>query len=86
MRYLSRLCAVTVLACILAVPVAAGDISCGVTDPPPPPPQQMMVQGDIGAGVTGQISTTVTGEMSTGFISPTTDIFLSLLQSLLSLF
>jgi hypothetical protein len=37
-------------------------------------------------GVTGEMSAGITGQMSTGFINPTTNIFLNLLQSLLSFF
>jgi hypothetical protein len=46
------------------------------------------VTGEMTTGVTGDISTSVMGEMSTGItaIDPATNIFLNLLQSLLSLF
>jgi hypothetical protein len=70
MKTLRRLCAVFVLTLALALSAFAGDISTGVTEPPPP--SQATSTGDISTGVTAT--------------DPATDIFLSLLQSLLSLF
>lgn len=86
MRTLRRLCATLVLTLALALSAFAGEISTGVTAPPPP--SQATATGEISTGVTGEITTGVTGEISTGVTAtdPATDIFLSLLQSLLSLF
>lgn len=38
MKTLRKLCAVALLACVLAVSVRAGDMHAGYTNPPPPPP------------------------------------------------
>jgi hypothetical protein len=78
MKTLRRLCALLVLTLALSFSAFAGQIDTGFT--PPPPPSQ--------ATVTGEISTGVTGDMTTGVTAtdPASDIFLSLLQSLLSLF
>lgn len=86
MKPLRQLCAVFVLALALSLSSFAGEIQTGVTTPPPP--SQMMSTGDISTGVTGEISTGITGDITTGVTAtdPATDIFLSLLQSLLSLF
>jgi hypothetical protein len=87
MKTLRRLCAVFVLTLVLALPAFAGEMPGGVTAPPPPP-SQATATGEITTGVTGEISTGVTGDITTGVTAtdPATDIFLSLLQSLLSLF
>lgn len=78
MKSFRRFCATVVLAFAVAFSTYAGEIECGVTGTPPPPTEQATSAGDIGAGITGDIQT--------GFVNPTTDSFLSLLQSLLSLF
>jgi hypothetical protein len=81
MRPLRRLCAAFVLTLALALSAFAGDISTGITNAPPPPPAEQ-------ATTAGDISTTVAGDISTGVtaIDPATEVMLSLLQSLLSLF
>jgi len=38
MKNLQRMCAATVLTCVLAVAVSAGDMHTGAAPPPPPPP------------------------------------------------
>jgi hypothetical protein len=75
-----RLCAALVLTLALSLSTFAGDMSTGITAPPPPSTSQ--------AAATGEITTSVAGDMSTGVTAtdPATDVFLSLLQSLLSLF
>jgi hypothetical protein len=78
MKNVSRFCAGIILALSLTLTAYAGHIPCGVTDDPPPPTEQATSAGNIG--------TSVTGDIQTGFVNPTTDSFLSLLQSLLSLF
>jgi hypothetical protein len=82
MKTLRRLCAVLVLTLVLALSAVAGDIQTGFTNQPPPPPPESQ------AMTTGQISTGVTGDIQTGVTAtdPATDVFVSLLQSLLSLF
>jgi hypothetical protein len=79
MKTLRRLCATLVLILVLALSAFAGDMSTTVVSSPPPT-EQAMTQGDM--------STTVAGDMTTGVIAidPVTEITLSLLQSLLSLF
>jgi hypothetical protein len=82
MRNLKKLCAACVLTLVLALPVFAGDMPGGVTAPPPPlsDSSSATTQGNMGAGVTGDMPGGVTAT------DPATDVFLSLLQSLLSLF
>jgi hypothetical protein len=88
MKTLRRLCAVFVLTLVLALSAFAGDMSTGITAPPPPSTSQATTAGDMSTGVTGDMSTGITGDITTGVMAtdPATDIFLSLLQSLLSLF
>jgi hypothetical protein len=85
MKTLRRSCATLVLTLALSLSAFAGDMSAGITAPPPP---SQSVQGDITTGVAGDMGAGITGEIQTGVtaIDPATDIFLSLLQSLLSLF
>ena len=78
MKHIQRLIAIFVLTMALAFSAVAGHIpGPGVQEPPPPP-----------TTVTAEMTTGVTGNMSTGITATdsTTDIFLNLLQSLLSLF
>lgn len=86
MRNLKKLCVACVLTLALALSAFAGNIEAGVTAPPPPP--QETIQGNMSTTVTGQMTTGFTGTISTGVTAtdPATDIFLNLLQSLLSLF
>jgi hypothetical protein len=87
MKILRRLCAMFVLALALSLSTFAGEITTGVTAPPPQASQATST-GEITTGVTGEITTGITGEITTGVIAidPATDVFLSLVQSLLSLF
>jgi hypothetical protein len=80
MKQVRRFCAGIILALSLTLTAYAGHIPCGVTDDPPPPTEQATSAGDIGMGVTG--------DMTSGGIAtdPTTNLFLSLLNGLLSLF
>ncbi|HEX8846044.1 MAG TPA: hypothetical protein VF791_15440 [Pyrinomonadaceae bacterium] len=90
MRNLKKLCAACVLTLVLALPAFAGDMLAGVASPPPPPPDtsSATTQGDMPGGITGEMGTGITGDMSAGVATtdPATDVLLSLLQSLLSLF
>lgn len=72
MKHLKRLCAGLALTLALALPVCAGQIPCGVTDPPPP----AVTSGDE-AGVT-----MASDEASEGLA----ETALTLLQSVLSVF
>jgi hypothetical protein len=76
-----RFCAAVLLAFAVAFSTYAGEIPCGVTETPPPSSTSQ-------ATTTGDMSTMVTGEMSTGVAAtdPVTEIAVSLLQSVLSLF
>lgn len=82
MKPLRRLCVALVLTLVLALSAFAGDIQTGITTTPPPPESQATTTGEISTGVTGDMSTTAAGQMDTGV----TDVALSLLQSVLSLF
>ena len=90
MRNLKKLCATCVLTLVLALPAFAGEMLGGVVAPPPPPPDSSSAttQGEMPAGITGNMEAGVTGEMSAGVTAtdPATEVALSLMQSLLSLF
>ncbi len=77
MKNLRALCASVVLALALTTPALAGTMHTPVATPPPPAPQ-----GDIHTGVTDQENA---GDEATASDS-VTEIALSLLQSVLSLF
>ena len=81
MRNLKKLCATCVLTLVLTLPAFAGDMLAGATaPPPPPPPDSSSATGDMGTGITGDMSAGVTAT------DPATEVMLSLLQGLLSLF
>ena len=88
MKTLRRLCAAFVLTLALALSTFAGDMTTGITAPPPDP--QATATGDMSTpGVTGNMPTGVTGEISAPGVTatdPATEVVLSLLQGLLSLF
>jgi Spy/CpxP family protein refolding chaperone len=76
MKKLKSLCGAVVLTLLLALPVFAGQMTTTVADPPPPTAD-------------GQMTTTIAGQMQTGSseaVDPVTQVALSLLQSVLSLF
>lgn len=73
---------ISVLIMALAVSVSAGEMQNGVVDTPPPP-----------QAITGEMQNGVAGDMQNGVISTSspaestaTEVFLTLLQSFLSLF
>jgi hypothetical protein len=83
MKTLRQLSVALVFALALTAPALAGDIETGKT--PPPPSNQTIATAD------GQIETTVAGQIETGSSETTaadsaTEVALSLLQSVLSLF
>jgi hypothetical protein len=88
MKNLRQLCAVVIFTLALAAPAAAGNISTGVVSPPPPATQGNIstgspsTQGNIHTGVTNQES--AEGEATAS--DSVTEIALTLLQSVLSLF
>jgi hypothetical protein len=90
MKTLRRLCATFVLALALALSAFAGEIQTTVVSQPPPPESQVTTTGEISTGVTGEMTTGITGEISTSVAGQidtgVTDVALSLLQSVLSLF
>ena len=82
MRTLRQLSVALVFVLALTVPALAGDIETGKPQPPPSP---------MTATAQGDIQTTVTGQEETGSSEATTsdsatEIALSLLQGVLSLF
>jgi hypothetical protein len=83
MKKLQQFCAVAVLMLAIALPAFAGDIPTpGVIGQPPP--QQSSVTGDMscpGVASTGEIS-----GLSVVALAPDTEITLSLLQSIFSIF
>lgn len=81
MNRLRRFSVATILTLVLALPVFAGEIECGVVSPPPP--QQVATTGDIHCGF---ILTSETSGTETASIDPVTETVLSVLQGLLSLF
>lgn len=74
MKPLRQFCATVALTLILAASTFAGDIQCGAVPPPPDPPAPMMSE--------------MSGATSDGTYSlePLTELTLSFLQSVLSLF
>lgn len=86
MNRVRQLCAITLLTVVLAASTAlAGNMPTGVTSPPPPE----SVTGQMPGGVTSSSEASVTGDMPLGVaseIDPVTELMLSLLQSVLSLF
>ena len=86
MNNLRRFCAALALGLVLSLSAVAGEIGCpGITsNPPPPPPSQVIATGDIltpGIAATGDTPAT-----DLAALDPLTEITLSLLQSVLSLF
>jgi len=84
MKVLRQLCVALVFTFALTLPTFAGEITTMVVPPPPSQPAQTVT-------AEGEISTTVTGQEETGSSEATatdsaTEIALSLLQSVLSLF
>ena len=80
MKNLKSLFTTVVLTLVLTLPAFAGQMTTTITDPPPSPPS---------ATVDGQMTTTVTGQIGTGSseaVDPVTQVALSLLQSVMSLF
>lgn len=87
MKNLRQLCTAVVLTLALVAPASAGVISTGVTQPPPAPQGVISTgspttQGNIHTGVTNQES--AEGEATAS--DSVTEIALTLLQSVLSLF
>lgn len=82
MRHLKQLCAVCVLALVLALPALAGEMTTGVAAPAPPGHSNVTAQGEMTTGFAGANST----DGSATATDPATEILLNLLQSLLSLF
>jgi hypothetical protein len=82
MKNLKKLCATCALTLALALPAFAGNMEAGATAPPPPPPDSSSAttQGEMPTGITGDMLAGVTAT------DPATEVMLSLLQSLLSLF
>ena len=80
MKPLRQLCAIAVLTLVLASSAIAGDMQCGLVPPPPDPPAPMM--SEMPAEGTLTIGTT----SADGSIDPLTELTLSFLQSVLSLF
>lgn len=69
MKNLRRVCGATVLTCVFAVAVSAGDMHAGgITSPPPPPPpavsETAATQGDISCGVTADVIAALLGLLS----------------------
>ncbi len=82
MKTLRQLCVASVFVLALASPAFAGQIDTGIA-PPPQPTQTATTDGQIEIGVTGQTETD-SGEATA--IDSATEIALTLLQSVLSLF
>ena len=92
MNRFRQLCATTLLTVALAAsPVLAGDLPCGVTSTPPPQ-SVASATGQMPQGVTSSAPSSdgsVTGDLPQGVtqeINPLTELTLSLLQSVFSLF
>lgn len=81
MKPLRQLCATGVLTIVLALSTFAGDMATGAIPPPPNPPPSIM--SEMPAGGTLANGTT---SAETGSIDPLTELTLSFLRSVLSLF
>jgi hypothetical protein len=77
---LRQLLATAALSCVLASSVIAGDIQCGDVPPPPEPPPSMTSRMPEERTLTSGTSS------DTSYIDPISELTLSLLQSVLSLF
>lgn len=80
MEKVRQFCAAVVLVLSFAISAYAGQMTTWVTEPPPPPPS---------ASADGQMSTPVADPITTGsseVADPVTQVALSLLQSVMSLF
>jgi hypothetical protein len=89
MKNLKKLFVVCVLTLVLALPAFAGNMETTVVSTPPPPDSSSATtQGDMGTGITGEMEAGVTGDMSAGVTATdtATEVALSLVQSLMSLF
>lgn len=80
MKHLRHFCVASALTFALALSTFAGDINCGVVSTPPNPPAS--VTGDMPNGV----AATNEESAETAFVDPVTEVTLSILQDLLSLF
>ena len=80
MRTFWSLCAAVVLSLALAAPTSAGIISTGVAEPPPPTPDSMTEER------TEQTNGTIHTDVAESEPEAVTEIALSLLQNVLSLF
>lgn len=84
MKTLRQLCAVVVFTLALAIPAFAGEMHIGSPTPPPSQPAQTATaNGEMEIGLTGQEET---GSSEATAADSATEIALSLLQSVLSLF
>lgn len=79
MKNLRTFGAACALALILSVPVSAGHIHTGITDPPPPPPAVTNSSGTDASNAEGHIDIGVSTSSLTGAA-------LTMLQSVLALF
>ncbi|HEX8888063.1 MAG TPA: hypothetical protein VF779_02745 [Pyrinomonadaceae bacterium] len=80
MKTFKKFCVASVLILTIMLPISAGQMETGFTDPPPSATPQAATTGDMQAGITGEMSTGVTA------IDPVTEVALNLLQNLPPLF
>jgi hypothetical protein len=84
MKTMRRVCASSVLALTLTLPVFGGDIHFGVTNPPPPPSNPATSPETDTTGAYGDISTTKDEEATV--IDPVVEAALRLARVVLALF
>lgn len=84
MKRLQHFCATALLTLFLTIPVLPGTIHTGYAPPPPPPPQEQ--QADDPSNDEAEINGTVVPEGDSTDTDKITEIALSIVQSLLSIF
>lgn len=82
MKIYRKAVAALVLALVFSMPVFAGEMHTGVTEPPPPPP----ASGEIQTAATNGVVQTGEAESAPEATDIVTEITLNLLQTALSLF
>lgn len=84
MKKLRQPCVAFVLIFVLTLPAFAGQMDTGFAPPPPRAPASATTEGEISTTVAGNMSATKSEEATAA--DSVTEIALSLLQSVLSLF
>ena len=81
MKMLRKTTAAALLACLLALPVSAGDMYGGFTNPPPPPPSQSTdeASGETGNALTEVITSLLGGLYNNSYAARPSDFMVKTL-------